>query len=117
MDLYDQDLPKSSNATIVRSELVSQLAETHASLSAKDVDYAVRCLLHFLADSLSKGHRIEIRGFGSFSLHHRKERIASHPKTGNAIFLPAKSIPYFKPGKAVRDAVNNSAESNLPKLS
>ena len=109
MDFRENYFLRLRHPTIVRSQLVSQLAEMHSVLSPKDVDYAIRCLLNFLADGLSKGHRIEIRGFGSFSLSHRKKRITPHPKTGATIFLPAKSIPRFKPGKAFREEVNKSA--------
>ena len=102
------------NTTIVRSELVAQLAGAHPDLSLKDVDCAIRCMLNFLAERLSAGHRVEVRGFGSFSLHHRKTRMAPHPKTGATVFLPAKSILHFKPGKSVRDGVDKSRSNGLP---
>lgn len=108
MDFDKQQVKKPKGTTVVRSELVHQLTKAHPNLSGKDVDCATRCLLNFLTDSLVQGQRIELRGFGSFSLHHRKKRIASHPKTGATIFLPAKSTPHFKPGKSVRDAVDES---------
>jgi integration host factor subunit beta len=68
-------------------------------------------LLEQMSDALSTGQRIEIRGFGSFSLHHRPPRIGRNPKTGEPVALPGKHVPHFKPGKQLRERVNNGADS------
>ena len=91
---------------MVKSELVRALNEKLPELQVKDVELALNCILRQLADAIVQGERIEIRGFGSFNLHHRPPRIARNPKTGEAINLPAKVALHFKPGKEMRDRVN-----------
>jgi integration host factor subunit beta len=71
-----------------------------------DVELAVNCLLKHMADAITKGERIEIRGFGSFDLHHRPPRSARNPRTGEAVDLPAKVVVHFKPGKEMKDRVD-----------
>ena len=72
----------------------------------KDVELSLSCILEQMADALAQGERIEIRGFGSFDLHHRAPRIARNPKTGEVVNLPAKVAVHFKPGKEMRDRVD-----------
>lgn len=91
---------------MIKSELVRALNEKLPELQVKDVELALNCILGQLASAIDKGERIEIRGFGSFDLHHRPPRIACNPKTGEAINLPAKVALHFKPGKEMRDRVN-----------
>jgi len=91
---------------VVKSELVRALKEKLPELQVKDVELALNCILGQLANAIVQGERIEIRGFGSFNLHHRPSRIARNPKTGEAINLPAKVALHFKPGKEMRDRVN-----------
>jgi len=91
---------------VVKSELVRALNEKLPELQVKDVELALNCLLGQLVDALVQGKRIEIRGFGSFNLHHRPPRIARNPKTGEAVNLPTKVAIHFKPGKEMRDRVN-----------
>jgi len=91
---------------VLKSELVRALNEKLPELQVKDVELALNCILRQLADAIVQGERIEIRGFGSFNLHHRPPRIARNPKTGEAINLPAKVALHFKPGKEMRDRVN-----------
>ena len=91
---------------MLKSELVRALNEKLPELQVKDVELALNCILRQLADAIVQGERIEIRGFGSFNLHHRPPRIARNPKTGEAINLPAKVALHFKPGKEMRDRVN-----------
>jgi integration host factor subunit beta len=74
------------------------LNEKLPELQVKDVELALNCILRQLADAIVQGERIEIRGFGSFNLHHRPPRIARNPKTGEAVNLPAKVALHFKPG-------------------
>ena len=91
---------------MTKSELIEALAKQQPHLALKDVELAVKCIIEKMNQALSSGERIEIRGFGSFNLHHRPPRIARNPKTGEAINLPAKVALHFKPGKEMRDRVN-----------
>ncbi|NMM42222.1 integration host factor subunit beta [Pseudoalteromonas arctica] len=93
---------------MTKSELIEQLAEQHAHVPVKDVENAVKEILEQMAGSLSNSDRIEIRGFGSFSLHFRSPRTGRNPKTGDTVELEGKHVPHFKPGKELRDRVNAS---------
>lgn len=91
---------------MTKSELFERIAEQKTHISNKIIEYAVKEMIEQMSISLSKGDRIEIRGFGSFSLHYRSSRIGRNPKTGKKIELNEKYIPYFKPGKQLRDRAN-----------
>ena len=91
---------------MTKSELIEILAQRQGHLKADDVDLSVKTLLEMMSDALSHGERIEIRGFGSFSLHFRPARIGRNPKTGDAVALSGKHVPHFKPGKELRERVN-----------
>ncbi len=93
---------------MTKSELIEKLADKLSHLSAKDVEQSIKEILELMAQSLSKGDRIEIRGFGSFSLHYRAPRIGRNPKTGDSVELSGKYVPHFKPGKELRERVNFS---------
>jgi integration host factor subunit beta len=93
---------------MTKSELIERLAERQTQLSLKDVELVVKSLLEHMAQSLAQGKRIEIRGFGSFSLHFREPRVGRNPKTGQSVELDGKYVPHFKPGKELRDRVNES---------
>lgn len=95
--------------SLTRSELIERLAARQSLLTAKDVELAVKVMIEQLSETLAGGERIEIRGFGSFSLHHRAPRLGRNPKTGESVALEARSTPHFKPGKELRDRVNDSA--------
>ena len=95
---------------MVKSEFVRALNEKLPGSQLDDVEAAVNCLLKHMADALVQGERIEIRGFGSFDLHHRAPHIARNPKTGEAITLPTKVVLHFKPGKDLKDKVNASRD-------
>ena len=82
-------------------------------LPAKDVELAVKQILDVMSDSLANGQRIEIRGFGSFSLHYRPPRMGRNPKTGESVALSGKHVPHFKPGKDLRERVNDSREKPI----
>lgn len=96
---------------MTKSELIERLAARQTQLSLKDVELVVKQLLEHMAQSLAKGERIEIRGFGSFSLHFREPRVGRNPKTGQSVELAGKYVPHFKPGKELRDKVNESIEN------
>lgn len=96
---------------MTKSELIETLSRQQAHLKADDVDLAVKTLLDLMSGALANGERIEIRGFGSFSLHFRPARIGRNPKTGESVALPGKHVPYFKPGKELRERVNHRGEA------
>ena len=93
---------------MTRSDLVDLIAAEQDQLSGKDVEFAVRALLQHMSDVLASGERVEIRGFGSFTLHSRPARIGRNPKTGENVAIPTKHVPHFKPGKELRDRVNST---------
>ena len=93
---------------MTKSELIEFIAAKQNQLSAKDVELAVKTLIEQMSETLASGERIEIRGFGSFSLHYRAPRIGRNPKTGESVGLSGKYVPHFKPGKELRDRVNSS---------
>jgi integration host factor subunit beta len=95
---------------MTKSELIELLARKQKHLPAKDVELAVKHLLELMSNALASGERIEIRGFGSFSLHFRPPRMGRNPKTGGAVALAGKHVPHFKPGKDLRDRVNENRQ-------
>ena len=98
---------------MTKSELIEILSRRQAHLKADDVDLAVKSLLEMMGESLSQGDRIEIRGFGSFSLHYRPPRLGRNPKTGESVALPGKHVPHFKPGKELRERVSSVAPQDV----
>jgi integration host factor subunit beta len=93
---------------MTKSELIEILAQKQLQLAYKDVELAVKTMIDHMANTLANGERIEIRGFGSFSLHYRPPRVGRNPKTGDSVELAAKYVPHFKPGKEMRERVNES---------
>lgn len=91
---------------MTRSELIARLAERFPQLVAKDAELSVKVLLDAIAEALAQGDRVEIRGFGSFSLSYRPARIGRNPKTGEQVTVPAKYAPHFKAGKELRQRVD-----------
>ncbi|MBE9539599.1 MAG: integration host factor subunit beta [Proteobacteria bacterium] len=98
---------------MTKSELIELIAARQSQLSSKDVELAVKTILEHMSQSLSTGERIEIRGFGSFSLHYREPRKGRNPKTGDAVELTGKYVPHFKPGKELRERVNLGLHEGL----
>lgn len=93
---------------MTKSELIDHIASKQQHLPTKDVELAVKAMLDYMSEAMAVGKRIEIRGFGSFSLHYRDARVARNPKTGGAVVLSGKFVPHFKPGKELRERVNSS---------
>ncbi len=91
---------------MTRSDLVAKLAERFSQLTQRDTEFAVKTILDAMSDALARGHRIEIRGFGSFSINRRPPRIGRNPRSGEQVTIPEKLVPHFKPGKALREAVD-----------
>lgn len=102
------------NGSMTKSELIELIAARQSQLSIKDVELAVKTVLEDMSEALANGGRIEIRGFGSFSLHFRAPRTGRNPKTGESVDLQGKYVPHFKPGKELRDRVNDSLYKDLP---
>ena len=90
-----------------KSDLIERIALKNPHLAEPLVEEAVKIMIDQMIASLSADNRIEIRGFGSFALHHREPRVARNPKTGEKVTVKATAIPHFKPGKALREAVNH----------
>ena len=93
--------------SVTKSELIEKISDKIPQLSSKDVELSVKTLLDKIIDSLAIGSRTEVRGFGSFSVHYRKPRIGRNPKTGDSVSLPGKNAAHFKPGKVLRNKINN----------
>jgi len=90
-----------------KSELIERIVDRQEQLSVRDVELAVKTMLEHMTQVLSSGERIEIRGFGSFSVNYRAPRVGRNPKTGETVELQGKHVPHFKPGKELRDRVND----------
>lgn len=93
---------------MTKSELIEIIASRQKHLASRDVELAVKCMIEQMGQALASGGRIEIRGFGSFSLHYRPPRIGRNPKTGESVALAGKHVPHFKPGKELRERVDES---------
>jgi len=98
---------------MTKSELIELISRKQSHLAAKDIELAVKMILERMSGALSTGRRIEIRGFGSFSLHFRPPRQGRNPKTGEAVALAGKHVPHFKPGKDLRERVNDGADQPI----
>ena len=96
---------------MTKSDLIARLAERFPQLVAKDADFAVKMILDALSEALAKGDRIEIRGFGSFSLNYRPPRVGRNPKSGDKVSVPEKWVPHFKAGKELRERVDSALSS------
>lgn len=91
---------------MTRSELIAQLAASNPHLRQPDVDLIVSTIFDEITDALARGDRVELRGFGAFSIKRRDPRTGRNPRTGTAVAVSAKAVPYFKPGKELRERVN-----------
>lgn len=101
---------------MTRSDLVEELAARFSQLTHRDAEFAVKTILDAISDTLVRGNRIEIRGFGSFSINHRPPRMGRNPRSGESVAIPEKRVPHFKPGKALREAVEAKALDELPEV-
>ena len=97
---------------MTRSELIEQIAKLQPQLSVKDIELSVKAIIDCMSHTLADGERVEIRGFGGFSLHYREARVGRNPKTGEAVHLEPKHVPHFKPGKELRERVNLNLSSS-----
>ena len=102
------------NGPMTKSELIHRIAQKQPQLVERDVETAVKMMLDHMVECLAGGGRIEIRGFGSFSLRFRRARVGRNPRTGAAVSLPARYAPYFKPGMRLRERVDQGLETPNP---
>ena len=98
---------------ITKSELIDKISQKQKHLQQKDIELSVKSVIEQMSTALASGERIEIRGFGSFSLHFRPPRLGRNPKTGEAVSLTGKYVPHFKPGKELRERVNKSTPEKI----
>ena len=91
---------------VIRSELVTQLAAENSGLTVRDIDAIVECFFNDIIEQLAANGRVELRGFGTFSTRARDSRTGRNPRTGDAVAVASKRVPYFKPGKEMRDRLN-----------
>ena len=91
---------------MTKSELIARLAELNPSLYHRDLEQLVNTVFDTITEALENGNRVELRGFGAFSLRERKARIGRNPRTGEAVSVDAKTIPFFKMGKGMRERLN-----------
>jgi integration host factor subunit beta len=103
----------SSERYLTKSELIEKLSRKLNHLPPHDIELSVKNILKQMGQTLFNGDRIEVRGFGSFLLHHRPARIGRNPKTGISVTLPAKFVPHFKPGKELRERVNEGMHQGI----
>ncbi len=96
---------------MTRSDLVEALALKFGQLAQRDAEFAVKTILDAMSEALVKGHRIEIRGFGSFSISRRPPRVGRNPRSGESVIIPEKRVPHFKPGKALREDVDAQSDA------
>jgi len=97
---------------MTRSDLVADLAERFGQITQRDTEFAVKTILDAMSDALARGHRIEIRGFGSFSINHRPPRVGRNPRSGEQVVVPEKRVPHFKPGKSLREGVDQQVPAD-----
>ncbi|MDJ0919821.1 MAG: integration host factor subunit beta [Henriciella sp.] len=95
---------------MLRSDLIARLADENPDLRQEDLERVVGVILDEIAEALSRGDRVELRGFGAFSVRHRKARKGRNPRTGETVNVEAKSVPFFRPGKELRARVNNGED-------
>jgi integration host factor subunit beta len=97
-------------AAVIKSELIQRLAEENPHLYQRDVERIVSTVFEEIAAALARGDRVELRGFGAFSVKARDARVGRNPRTGEAVPVPEKRVPFFKTGKDLRDRMNGGAD-------
>jgi len=95
---------------MLRSELIAKLTDENPDLRADDLERVVGVILDEITEALARGDRVELRGFGAFSVRQRKARMGRNPRTGEAVEVEAKSVPFFRPGKELRARVNGGED-------
>ena len=100
---------------MTKSELIQKLAERNPHLFLRDVEKIVDTVFDEISDTLAQGDRVELRGFGAFSIKHRDARTGRNPRTGETVQVEAKRLPFFKTGKALRERLNEEKDDTKPK--
>lgn len=100
---------------MTKSELIQKLADRNPHLLLRDIERIVDTVFDEITDTLAKGNRVELRGFGAFSVKHRESRTGRNPRTGEQVEVEAKRLPFFKTGKALREALNNEKDDTKVK--
>ena len=95
---------------MIKSELIQRITERNPHLYQRDVENVVAAILDTVTDALARGDRVELRGFGAFSVKHRPARVGRNPRTGDQVNVDAKSVPFFKTGKEMRERLNPGAD-------
>jgi integration host factor subunit beta len=93
---------------MTKSDLIRQLAETNPHLYQRDIERIVSTVFEEVTEALVRGDRVELRGFGAFSVRHRTSRVGRNPRTGEEVRVPDKAVPYFKTGKELRERLNGT---------
>ena len=94
---------------MIRSELIQTIADQNPHLFQRDVERIVNTIFEEITDAMARGERVELRGFGAFSIKKRDARVGRNPRTGEAVDVDAKSVPFFKTGKLLRDRLNGNS--------
>ncbi len=102
--------PRGPSAVMIKSELVQRVAAAHQHLYQRDVEAMVNAIFDEITAALARGDRVELRGFGAFTVKHREARVGRNPKTGEAVDVDEKFIPFFKTGKELRERLNKDFE-------
>ena len=97
---------RAGDRLMIRSELIQKIAEDNTHLYQRDVERIVNTIFDEITEALARGERVELRGFGAFSVKHRDARIGRNPRTGKAVEVEAKAVPFFKTGKLLRERLN-----------
>ena len=92
---------------MTKSELIDAVSAANQDITRKEAEVVVSTVFSAISEELSRGGRVELRGFGSFSIKNREARTGRNPKTGESVFVPAKAVPHFKPGKELRERVDH----------
>lgn len=92
---------------MIKSQLIQKLADENPHLYQRDVERIVSSVFDEITDALVRGDRVELRGFGAFSVKHREARVGRNPRTGESVDVPEKRVPFFKTGKDLRDRMNS----------
>ncbi len=100
---------------MTKSELIQKLSERNPHLLLRDIERIVDTVFNEITDTLAQGNRVELRGFGAFSVKHREARTGRNPRTGEQVEVEAKRLPFFKTGKALREALNNEKDDTKVK--
>jgi integration host factor subunit beta len=91
---------------VIKSELILRITERNPHLYQRDIENVVAAILDTISDALARGDRVELRGFGAFSVKHRPARVGRNPRTGEQVNVDAKAVPFFKTGKEMRQRLN-----------